>query len=92
MLSRSELHFIAILIAAVVSAGLGALWYSPNLLGPAWMKAHGKTQDELGSPGASIAASVVSCLVSAARWPEFGPFRIQPRSATLWRWNSSPSA
>jgi hypothetical protein len=61
----SSLNPLAILAAAAISAALGAAWYSPLLFGPAWMKALGKTQDQLGPMGAAMAGSVFSCLVAA---------------------------
>ena len=47
MLSLSDVNFLAIAVAAVISTGLGALWYSPLLFGPAWMKALGKTETKV---------------------------------------------
>ena len=60
-----SLNPLAILVAAFVSAALGAAWYSPLLLGKQWIAATGKTEEELGAPGPAIAGSVVSCLVAA---------------------------
>ena len=55
----------AILVAAFVSAALGAVWYSPPVLGRAWLAALGKTEAELGPQAPAILGSVVSCLVAA---------------------------
>ena len=65
MIDFGSIEMGAILLSTVVGAALGALWYSPVLLGPAWMAALGKTEDQLGPQGPAIAGSVVSCLVAA---------------------------
>ncbi len=56
----------AVLVAGILSGGLGAAWYSPALLGNAWMAALGKTADQLGPAGPAMAGSMISCLVAAA--------------------------
>ena len=55
----------AILVAALVSAALGAAWYAPPVLGRAWLAALGKSEAELGPQGPALLGSVVSCLVAA---------------------------
>lgn len=40
-------NFLAVLVAALASFALGALWYSPLLFTKQWMKAHGLTQPKL---------------------------------------------
>lgn len=45
-----DINWLAVLIAIVVYQGLGALWYGP-LMGKAWMKAVGKTAEELQGGG-----------------------------------------
>ena len=44
-----EIHvnYIAILVAAVVSFFIGALWYSPLLFAKRWIKATCKTEEDL---------------------------------------------
>ena len=37
----------AVLVATAVYFVIGSLWYSPSLLGKAWLKSIGKTQEEL---------------------------------------------
>ena len=39
MPTLSDLSWIAILLATLVSTGLGAAWYSPALFGNAWLAA-----------------------------------------------------
>ncbi len=45
-----DINWLAVLVAIVVYQGLGALWYGP-LMGKAWMKAVGKTAEELQGGG-----------------------------------------
>lgn len=42
-----ELNYLAVLVAAVSCFILGALWYSPVLLGKAWMAASGMTEEKV---------------------------------------------
>ena len=65
MIDPSLLNPLAILIAAVLSMMLGALWYSPLLFGQAWLAATGKSEEDLGPSGPAMAGSMVSCLVAA---------------------------
>jgi hypothetical protein len=41
------IHFLPILIAALVRFGIGALWFSPVLFGKAWATLTGCSQDEM---------------------------------------------
>jgi hypothetical protein len=43
----SNINFLALLIAAVASFALGAIWYSPLLFSKIWQKAVGLTEDDL---------------------------------------------
>ncbi len=43
-MSHLYVNFLAVLVAALASFALGALWYSPALFAKQWMKAHGLTQ------------------------------------------------
>lgn len=49
----SSINFLAVLVAAVASFAIGALWYSPVLFGKAWQKELGFTQKDL--EGANMA-------------------------------------
>jgi hypothetical protein len=50
----TEIHWLAILIAAVAGFGVGAVWYSA-LFGKMWMEARGLTEEQIragsGNPG-----------------------------------------
>jgi hypothetical protein len=42
-----HIHLLAMLVSAIATVAIGALWYSPLLFGKAWMEAHGFTDDEI---------------------------------------------
>lgn len=42
-----QVNYLAVLLAAVASMVLGFLWYSPMLLGKAWMKERGLTAETI---------------------------------------------
>ena len=42
-----NINFLAVVVAAVATFVIGALWYSPLLFGKQWMKAHGYTPEKL---------------------------------------------
>lgn len=52
---------IAILIAALVPLVLGAIWFNPSVLGKAWMKASGMTEEK--AKGANIPLIMVLSFV-----------------------------
>jgi hypothetical protein len=43
----SNINFLALIVAAIASFGLGALWYSPVLFGKVWQNAVGLTDESL---------------------------------------------
>lgn len=59
-----NLNWWAVLVATVLGFLLGGLWYGP-LFGKAWLKAVGKTEDELGKPGVAMGLSFIAQVVSA---------------------------
>jgi hypothetical protein len=40
-------NWVGVVVATVVTFGLGALWYSPVLFAKAWMAAHGYTAEQV---------------------------------------------
>lgn len=65
MMGMASLNIYPIIVSAIVAMVLGALWYSPLLFGNAWMKALGKTKDQLGAAVPAMIGSLVVCVVSA---------------------------
>jgi hypothetical protein len=41
----NEINYLAVIVAAVVAFGLGALWYAPPVLGKRWMQLTGRTPE-----------------------------------------------
>jgi hypothetical protein len=60
-----DLNWLAILVAAVVPMALGALWYSPVLFARPWMRAVGRTPEELTGASLGYALSALMALVTA---------------------------
>ncbi len=58
-----EIHvnFISILVSAVISFFIGAFWYSPLLFAGQWVKATGKTKEEIAK-GSSTFTYVLTFL------------------------------
>ncbi|MEO1030804.1 MAG: DUF1761 domain-containing protein [Bacteroidota bacterium] len=42
-----EMNILAIVVAAIVPLIVGAIWYNPKVLGTAWMKASGMTEEKM---------------------------------------------
>ncbi len=61
----SSSNLLAVALAGVAAMIVGALWYSPLLFAPAWIKALGKTPEEMGNPKIAIANAAVMNLISA---------------------------
>jgi Protein of unknown function (DUF1761) len=49
----SNINYLAVLVSALASFGIGSLWYSPILFGNAWQKGVGLTNDELTAGGSA---------------------------------------
>lgn len=62
-------NYLAVILAGVASMALGFLWYSPMVMGKAWMKEKGYTQETLKKAqkemGKLYALSFVVSLVTA---------------------------
>jgi hypothetical protein len=65
-----DMNSLAVLTAAVVTFGLGALWYSPAVLGKAWAAAHGYTPEQVAAmqkgAGRAYGVTFLCWLVMAA--------------------------
>jgi len=49
-----EMNFYAIAVAAIIPLAVGALWYNPNVLGNAWMRASGMTEEKMKSGNVAV--------------------------------------
>lgn len=63
----SSINFLAVLVAAIASFGLGALWYSPALFGKSWQAELGFSDEYLkeGNMGKIFGSSFILILVMA---------------------------
>jgi len=62
-----EMNYLAVLVGAVVSVAIGALWFSPLVAGRAWLAAIGKTKEQVAedfSPLNVVWAAVCGFLIS----------------------------
>ncbi len=46
-MANLDINFLAVLVAAVVTFALGALWYSPLLFAKQWVAAHGFSPEQV---------------------------------------------
>ena len=73
----SDVNFLAVGLATVLTFGLGALWYSPLLFAKAWMAGHGYTQADIeamqASMGPNYAISFVCWFVMATMLAMIAP-------------------
>ena len=63
-----DVNWLAVLVAGVAAMLIGALWFSPWLFARPWMRAIGKTQEEIAASGSAkvgYAVAAVSSLVVA---------------------------
>ena len=42
-----QITYLAVVVAALATMFVGALWYSPLLFGKIWLKAHGYSQEQM---------------------------------------------
>lgn len=50
----ANINFLALIVAAIASFALGAVWYSPVLFGKAWQKTLGFTEEYLGKSNMAL--------------------------------------
>jgi hypothetical protein len=71
-----DVNWIAVIVAGIVPMVLGALWYSPVLFAEPWMRAVGRTQEELGDAALGYVLSAIGAFLSSyvlariVRWAE----------------------
>jgi uncharacterized protein DUF1761 len=59
-----DINWIAVVVAALVPMVVGMAWYG-RLLGDAWLRAVGKTREEIGSPGPGYALALAAALLNS---------------------------
>jgi hypothetical protein len=60
-----QIHFWAVIIAAIINMGIGALWYSSALFAKPWVKATGRSMKEMQGAGMGYALTSIGSLVMA---------------------------
>ena len=73
----SDVNFLAVGLATLLTFGLGALWYSPLLFARTWMAGHGHTEADVkamqASMGPNYAISFVCWLAMATMLAMIAP-------------------
>ena len=65
MESFAQINWLATLVGAVIAYIVGGIWFHPKVFGGSWMKALGKTQEELGNPGFAMGIGALTTIISA---------------------------
>ena len=65
VLSFSDLHWLAVIVAAVIFMVIGSFWYSPMGFGKPWAKALGKKTGDMGNANAGYGVTTVGALVQS---------------------------
>jgi hypothetical protein len=65
MLNFVSINYLAVLVAALAAYFFGALWYSPVLFGNTWIRALGKSKEELPAPRLTMFINFILTLVTA---------------------------
>lgn len=60
-----DVHWLAVVVAAVINMVIGAVWYSKGLFGKEWAKLTGRKLEEMGSGGKGYTVAAVAALVQA---------------------------
>jgi len=61
----ADFNWLGAIAAAVTAMVIGFVWYMPAVFGAAWMKALGKTMDQLGSPKVAVSNALMMNLILA---------------------------
>lgn len=65
VLSFSDLHWLAVVVAAVIFMVIGSWWYSPMGFGKMWAKALGKKTGDMGDANMGYGVTTVGALVQS---------------------------
>lgn len=88
----TETNILAIVLASIISMGLGFLWYSPMLFGNQWIKLMGYTKESMEKAkkemGKAYAISFVGALVMAYVLSKFvtGSVLMDGILTGFWMW------
>jgi hypothetical protein len=82
-----ELNYWAVLVAALSTFLIGGLWYSPAVLGKAWMRENGFTEEDMkkkGGMGKIFGLAFFLNLVAAINLAMFMGPEDDPGMGALW--------
>jgi hypothetical protein len=65
MMPQADINYLAVLACGIVFMVVGALWYSPLLFAKPWMKAMGKSQEEIQAMQQGVWKSYFVSLIGA---------------------------
>lgn len=65
--SLNEINYLAVIVAAVVGFGIGALWYAPAVLGKRWMQLTGRMPEKATGENTHGTRTAAPSTRSAAR-------------------------
>ena len=65
MLDFASINYLAVLVAALAAYFFGALWYSSVLFGNTWLRALGKSKEELPSPTLPMLINFILTFITA---------------------------
>ena len=65
MLDFASINYLAVLVAALAAYFFGALWYSSVLFGNTWLRAMGKSKEELPSPTLPMLINFILTFITA---------------------------
>lgn len=60
-----HINYVAVVVAALFSMAIGALWYSPLLFRKTWLKSLGKKLDDFGKPSPAYMLMLFGALLEA---------------------------
>ena len=64
-----HINYLAVIVAAVASFAIGAVWYSPVLFAKHWMAAHGFTLESMTAMRSTMARAYAIRSFASSSWP-----------------------
>jgi len=77
-----DVHWLAVIVAAVVNMVVGAVWYSKGLFGKEWAKVTGRKLEEMSGGGMGYGVAAVGALLQS--WI-LAHFIVYAGDDTFWR-------
>ena len=60
-----DINWLAVIVAAAINMGLGALWYSRSLFGKEWAKLTGRKLEDMSGGSSGYGVAAVGALIQA---------------------------